>query len=201
MPGRLLETREEWLERAVRKLKPLFVAVGVQLPAVKVSVGWPSKGGMSKKNKVIGQCWKGIVATDGMNQIFISPTIGDDPIQVLGVLIHELIHAWNDCVDGHKGEFARVAKLMGLEGKMTETNVSLDLESRLAPIAENLGGFPHCVLKLDEMEKQRKPQTTRMLKLVAPACDCGYTVRTTQKHIDKGLPKCPHDTEMELEEA
>jgi len=46
------------------------------------------------------------------------------------------------------------------------------------------------------MEKQRTPQTTRMLKVECPAD--GYIVRTTQKWIDLGLPTCPCGEEMEL---
>lgn len=41
-----------------------------------------------------------------------------------------------------------------------------------------------------------KKQSTRMLKVICPGC--GYTVRTTQKWIDIGLPTCPCGEEMEV---
>lgn len=190
------ETREQWLNAAVEALKPLFSEVGVELPQVRVSVGWPSKGGLASKGKTIGQCWKKSVAADGVSQIFISPLLGDECIAVLA---HELIHAWDDCKSQHKGEFARIARAIGLEGKLTVTTPGDKLADKLKVLIEQLGEYPHSVLSAEEMGKQVKKQTTRMLKLVVKTCDCEYTVRTTQKQIDKGMPSCPHGEEMEVD--
>jgi hypothetical protein len=191
-------TREEWLEAAVIRVSRLFKDINIEIPKVRVSVGWPSKGGTSARNKVIGQCWKKSVSKDGVSQIFISPT-HDDAVTVLATLVHELIHAWDDVESGHKGEFARVAKAIGLKGKMTATVVEVGspLWKELDAISETLGEFPHAALDVDEMEKQTPKQSTRMIKLHAPGC-CGYTARTTRKWIDEGLPSCPHGTEMEI---
>lgn len=194
------QTREQWLELAVLKLRPLFAEIDVELPNVRVSVGWPSKGGTRSKGKVIGQCWKSVVAADQTCQLFISPILGDDPVQLLGVLAHELIHAWDDCDSGHKGKFARAAKAIGLGGKMTATIVpeGSDLETALGQIIVDLGEYPHSPLKYEELELigGEKKQGTRMLKLLAECC--GYTARTTQKWIDVGLPSCPCGNEMEV---
>lgn len=198
------QTREQWLESAVLALRPLFTEIGVDLPTVRVSVGWPSKGGTRSKGKVIGQCWKSTVATDGVPQLFVSPILGgsessDDMIQMLGVLAHELIHAWDDCESGHKGAFAKTAKALGLTGKMTATTVGPDLEPRLGEILVDLGPYPHAALRFEELEVVgEKKQGTRMLKLTAEGC-CGFLVRTTAKWLDQeGFPRCPHGTEMEL---
>lgn len=187
-------TREQWLEAAVVELAPLFKEVGVELPKVRVSVGWPSKGGTAKKGKVIGQCFKGSVAKDGVPQIFISPMLGQEAI---GVLVHELIHAWDDCQSGHQGEFARIARALGLVGKLTVTTLGDELAEKLKAVLQTLGEYPHSELLFEEMDKQIKKQTTRMIKLQAVDC-CDYTVRTTQKWIDEGLPKCPHGETMEV---
>lgn len=204
------QTREQWLESAVLQLRPLLDEVkdvflgderepasgGRDLPAVRVSVGWPSRGGTASKGKVIGQCWKSVVATDGVAQIFMSPILGDDVVKLLGVLLHEIIHAWDDCEAGHKGRFARTARALGLRGKMTATVVEVgsELFDELTVIAEGLGEYPHAILRFEEMEKQRKSQPTRMLKLECP--EDGYIVRTTQKWLDVGVPTCPCGTEM-----
>lgn len=192
------ETREQWLEAAVVRLARVFKEVGVELPPVKVSVGWPHKGGTASKGKVIGECWKRDVATNNISQIFISPGLGEDVIKVLEVLTHELVHAWDDCKSGHKGAFIVTARAVGLEGKMTESHASPQLRDRLERILEDLGEFPHAALIASAMDKQIKKQSTRMLKLVAPDC-CGYTVRTTQKWIEQGMPSCPCGNPMELE--
>lgn len=200
--GTTFKTREEWLEAAVirvtRLFKPLEPLFPDPFPTVRVSVGWPSKGGTSNKNKVIGECWKTAVATDGVSQIFISPTHGAETISVLATLVHEMIHAWDDCESNHQGRFAKAAKMIGLQGRMTATYVDSDTElgRQLLAVIQQIGPFPHAALVLDEMDKQRPKQSTRMIKLVANGC-CDYVVRTTRKWIDEGLPKCPHDTEME----
>jgi hypothetical protein len=42
----------------------------------------------------------------------------------------------------------------------------------------------------------RRKQSTRMLKL--ECTNCGYTVRTTQKWIEVGLPTCCCGSDMEV---
>lgn len=203
----MTETREQWLEAAVDQLRPIFAEVkdvflGEErdpdgrhdLPKVRVSVGWPSRGGTSNKGRVIGQCWKTTVAGDGVAQIFLSPILdGEGP--VLETLVHELVHAWDDCQAGHKGRFARTARALGLEGKLTATHAGADLAQRFTGVVEAIGSYPHSPLNPFEMDKQRKKQSTRMLKLECPSC--GYIVRTTQKWLDLGLPTCPCGQELE----
>lgn len=198
------QTREQYLELAVLKLRPLFAEINVELPAVRVSVGWPSRGGIGAKNKVIGQCWATSVASDNVAQIFISPVLGGDDtegtIKVMATLVHELIHAADDCQSGHKGAFGKMARAIGLQGKLTATYVEggTDLYDRLVIILSELGPYPHAVLNPFEMEKQRPKQTTRMLKLECP--NDGYVARTTRKWLDElGAPRCPCG--MVLEEA
>jgi hypothetical protein len=192
-----MTTREQWLEAAVEELRPLLVEVGAEPPKVRVSVGWPSSKATSRKNRTIGECWKRQTAEDGISQIFISPTLGGEE-QVLGVLVHELIHAWDDGKSGHKGNVAKregfrgKATAIGLVGKMTATTVGEELLQKLTAIAERLGDYPHSVLKPSGKEKV---QTTRMLKLECP--EDGYIVRTTAKWLDVGYPSCPCGTEME----
>lgn len=50
-------TREEWLQAAAAKLDAMIEAAGFEAKPVRVSVGFPSKRGMSANRKVIGQCW------------------------------------------------------------------------------------------------------------------------------------------------
>lgn len=181
-------TREQWLNAAVRKLRPLFRRAGVELPKdIAVSCGFPGGGSPRKR---IGECWSSKVG-GGVSQVFVSPT-QDKPLVILTVLTHELVHALDDCASGHGGAFARVAKAVGLEGKMTQSNAGKALTAELKEIASKLGPYPHKAIKLGE---NVKTQSTRMLKLQA-AC-CGYTVRTTAKWIDEGFPSCPCGTEME----
>lgn len=185
-------TREGWLVSAINALGAgIFADAAITLPAVRVSVGWP--GGRGKKNTVIGQCWNTSAAADGVAQLFISPVL-DDAARVLDVLIHEMIHAVDDCQNGHKGPFAKMAKRVGLTGKMTATVASPELAERLASLAEELGAYPHAALTNGGSTSGPKKQGTRMLKVECP--EDGYTIRTTAKWLEVGLPVCPCGTEM-----
>jgi hypothetical protein len=193
-------TREEWLVEGVRALAPIFEEAGEALPAVKVSVGWP--GGRGRKNSVIGQCWSPTVAADEVSHVFISPVLAD-PARVLDVLAHELVHAINFAGDdagcGHKGAFSRIAKAIGLEGKMTATVAGEGLKARLDEIVADLGDYPHgALVAAGEGADGPKKQGTRMLK-VECAEGSGYVVRMTRKWIDEfGTPSCPcHSAPMQ----
>ncbi len=193
------QTREEWLVAAVTALKPLFSALTAEtIPAVRVSVGWP--GGNGRKNSVIGQCWSTTVATDKVSQIFISPVMVD-AVEVLAVMAHELIHAIDDCVSGHKGRFAKIAKALGLEGKMTATVAGDALKVELQAIAEELGEYPHAAISSGAQGADGpKKQTTRMMK-VECAQGSGYKARMTRQWLEEfGAPICPCHEERMIQE-
>lgn len=183
--------REAYLEAATDLMRPWFETAGAPLPeVVRVSVGWPSRSATSQSRRRIGECWSPKCAEDSVSQIFISPCLGEVE-RALDVLVHELVHAAVGLDCGHKGRFRVVATQLGLTGKMTATVAGPELAGRLHDLAQQLGAYPHA--KLDKLARAK--QTTRMLKLACP--DCGYGVRTTQKWIEVGLPRCPCGTDME----
>jgi hypothetical protein len=190
-----MTTREEWLNEAITLLAPLFKRAGHELPTVKVSVGWPAVGGTRNKGRRIGECWSTEAASDGVNYIFISPTMNEPIMEngqgILETLTHELCHAVDDCENGHTAVFKSIATSVGLEGKMTATTASEELMEEFERIQEKLGEYPGG--KLD-VGVRRKKQTTRMKKLECE--ECGYIARTTQKWLDVGVPTCPCGTEM-----
>lgn len=188
-----IQTREEWLAAAVEAVTPLFKAAGVEVPEVKVSVGFP--GGRGNKAGVIGQCWAGQASRDGNAQIFISPVLDSAP-RVLDVLVHELVHAVNfkDGKSGHGAAFRKVAVKVGLTGHMTATTATPELSFALRRLATRLGDYPHARLIPGSQPKQ----TTRMLKVYCPTS--GYIARTTAKWLlDFGAPICPCCEERMIE--
>lgn len=193
-------TREAWLLSAIELLIPVLAQAGasnLRNRQISVSVGFPAR----TIRKTIGQCWATKASEDGKtSHLFISPLL-DNGVQVLGVLAHELIHCDDDCESQHAGHFRKVATAFGLTGKMTATTVGEDLEPVLKDMLSELGEYPHVKLNLGEMGI--KKQGTRMLKVECSEADCecgGYTVRTTQKWIEIGMPKCPAGTEMAVAE-
>lgn len=197
-------TREAWLMSAVEKIAPMLAQAGasnierkVSEGKISISVGFPSK----TIRKRIGECWA-VAASEngGVNHLFISPLL-DDTVEVLGVVVHEMVHADDDCESHHNGHFRKVAKAVGLTGKMTATEVGEDLAPILKDLAEELGPYPHVKLKLGSNIKK---QTTRLKKVHCQDTECpyldddgkGYTIRVTQTWIEVGLPVCPCGAEM-----
>lgn len=176
-------TREEWLVAAVEAMRPLFHAGSAQIPAVKVSVGFPSRGAVSTRRKTLGQCWDASTAADGIAQIFVTPLEGD-AVKALAILAHELVHAVCGSKAGHRGPFAKLARKIGLEGKLTETTAGAFLLARLNSVNEKLGPYPHAALTV---ASGRKKQTTR-LRLYS--CDCGIKVRVAKDDFDATCGLC-----------
>lgn len=184
-------TREGWLQAATGLFTPLFAAIEAPLPPrIRLSVGFCSTG---KRSKRIGECWSDTCSKDGHFEIFIRPEL-IDPIEVLGVQAHELIHTAVGTAAGHGKLFKRVALEVGLGGKMRATTIGPELRKVLEDMANHLGPYPHGGLSQVEMQKQRKKQTTRLIKCECE--ECGYTVRTTRQWINIGLPHCPNHGEM-----
>jgi len=209
-------TREAWLHQAIEAFRPRFTEIGLPLPGqIHVSIGF-GYGSKAESKHILGQCWARRASADGVNHIFLGPQEGD-PAGMLVSLLHELIHAADDCASGHKGTFAEAATRLGFEGPMTQTPPGLELTAEVITLAEALGPFPHA--KLDtamadvpapvppggspapapapgggKIHSGPGKQGTRMIKLTA-AC-CGYTVRTTRKWLDQGYPLCPHGQPM-----
>lgn len=182
--------REAWLQAAIDKLRPLFQGAGHPLPEqIRVSVGWPSSGGLGTRRKTIGQCWYGTMAADNVPQLFISPLLDDptDPMGVLPTLVHELVHVVAGVDAKHGPRFAKIANKMGLAGKPTSTHADEAMVDRLKLLVAELGAFPHS--KIVPIQKE-KTQGTRMKKCECP--DCGYIARTVKKWLEEvGAPICP----------
>ncbi len=115
-----IQLREAWLEQAASFLRGYMEQHGLLLDKLpRVSTGFPSRGGLSR---VIGQCFSPKACADGKAQIFISPRIADS-VEVLGILLHELIHAAIGCEERHGKKFSQAARKVGLVGKPTATTV------------------------------------------------------------------------------
>ena len=178
--------REQWLMAAVDYLVPIFEARGYLVPAVKVSVGFPSTGG---KGRHLGQCWSSKAAEDGLNQIFIAPHL-KTPLDFLDTLVHELVHAVDNCESGHGEGFKKIALDVGLKGPMRSAGAGDHLKQDLIRITEKLGAFPHGRLSLPI------PTAQKAVKRPSAVCaKCGYEVVMLRKHLHLGPPICPVDLE------
>jgi hypothetical protein len=183
----LVNTREAWLLQAIDLLRPLFLSKGHQIPEqVSVSCGFASTG-----NKIhIGQCWSRQSSTNECNQVFISPTV-DDPVTVLDILVHELVHAVDDCQHKHGKEFKKIALSLGMKGPMRSAEAGPELKKRLEEMALKLGPYPHGKLK------QSLKKTVRKARARARCPECNYEVPMYKRFLSYGPPLCPaHKVEM-----
>lgn len=130
--------------------------------------------------------------------IFLAGVRCTMPLQVAAILAHELVHAAVGIDEGHGKGFRRVAKGIGLTGKMTATVPGPVFESTIKPILKEAGPLPHGQLKTGALKDPEegepkntspKKQTKRHIKC---RCNqCGYVARTSRKWLQIGAPLCP----------
>jgi len=177
------KTREAWLLQAIELLRPLFGAKGFAVPDCQVSCGFTSTGVRSGH---IGQCWSKKSAADGINQIFIAPTLAS-AYEVLDTLVHELVHAVDDCQHKHGKEFKKIAIKMGLVGPMRSAGAGPQLKEKLEGLLRTLGPYPNGHIKVS-MVRHSKTNRPR-----AKCEKCGFQVPMLKKYLSYGPPICPKD--------
>lgn len=183
-------TREAWLIAAIEALRPLFAEKKHLIPQnCQVSCGFASTGTRSHH---IGQCWPTSYSADERNQIFISPSLAD-PIEVLDTLVHELVHAVDDCKNKHGKEFKKIALSLGMVGPMRSAGAGPALKVQLEAIAQVLGPYPHGKLKVLHQKAIRRSRPR------AKCTQCGYQVPMLQRFLAYGAPICPKD-KIEMEQ-
>jgi len=184
-----LINREAWLQAATRILaQRVFTPAGFDVPQVQVSVGFAS-GGL--RSRAIGQCWSKSGAKDGLNHIFISPSLGE-AYEALDTLTHELIHAVDDCKHKHGKEFKSIALAIGMKGPMRSASAGPELKPLLENILATLPPYPHAKLSVSHKVTISIPPPK------ARCAVCGYRVTIPKRFIDFGPPICPKDKqEME----
>jgi len=176
-------TREAWLLAAIELLRPLFAAKGFIVPACQVSCGFASTGTRSGH---VGQCWSTKSASNELNQIFISPTL-KSAYEVLDTLVHELVHAIDNCEHKHGKEFKKIALKMGMKGPMRGADAGPELKLTLTALLDTLGPYPHGHLKVGMRKAPRRDRPRAKCK------HCGYQVPMLKKFLTYGPPICPKD--------
>ena len=177
--------REQWLTDLAKQCEPLFNKFKI-LP-YRVTCGWPCKGGISLKRRVIGECHHAKSSKSGIHEIFISPIL-DKPIEVAGTLCHELAHVAAGIEAAHGKGFVKVCKHVGLtKGRPTSVMPGDFLNERLEKVISKLGSdYPHqALVPIPKV----KVKTVSVIKLTCPKCDCIVTIG--RKWLEEaGLPTC-----------
>jgi hypothetical protein len=103
--------------------------LGAPLPAqLRIAIGFISSGRHSRN---IGECWDNQCSEDRHFEIFIRPDLSESkdlmPMQVAAIPGHELVHAAVGLAAGHGKAFRRVARGIGLIGRMATTTVGPEI--------------------------------------------------------------------------
>ena len=188
------QTREAWLTAALWGfIDQHFTTAGYDVPSnIRVTCGFPAKHALARKMQRVGECWASTQSMDGTFEISVSPVMAD-PLKVLGILIHEVVHATVGLAAGHRSAFSQCASKVGLTSPWTATGETEDLKVEMASWLKSLGTYHHAVLGLSAVTtifdddgnplvpiNTNPPQSTRMLLL---QCHCGCKIRTTKKWI------------------
>lgn len=186
------KNRESWLTALAKEVEPLFT--GFTVAPYRVTCGWPSSKGLARKGRVLGECFGSKSSKAGLHEIFVSPTL-DEPIEVAGVLTHELTHVVAGIEAKHGAGFVEIAKHVGLtKGKPTSAMPGERLNERLRRFVEGIGPYPHVALA--PVTRLVKARVTSV-GLVCTECGCKVTISV--KWLDEaGKPTCGCGSEMEI---
>jgi formylmethanofuran dehydrogenase subunit E len=102
-----------------------------------------------------------------------------------------LVHAVDDCKNGHGEKFKEIALAVGLKGPMRSAGANEFLRQELIRISEKIGKYPHP--RLSVPSGSLRSQTIRP---GAKCRKCGYEVVMLRKHLEIGPPICPRDMEV-----
>lgn len=191
--------RETWLVAAMDAMRPWFVEAGHPLPdKLQVGVSWPKSGGR-QTGTAIGQCFGKSWTKDGTIHCIVSPLLGDDPVRVLDVLLHELCHAALPMEVKHGKPFRDLAiKHFGLEGKVTATHAEkgTPCHDKLSKLSQELGPYPHSAMTGLGEGKKKRPPAGGWVKFESVSDDT-YIVRVSPKALAQwGAPLDPDGDEM-----
>lgn len=178
-------TREEWLKRAVRSMRPLLRKADIKMRAK-----WQVSVSLASSRSAIGQCWYEMASASGKTaNIFICPTVAD-PVDVLGVLLHEMIRAALPHGVHHGPKFAKACKQIGLVGKPTHASPGPALKSELARLSAFLGKYPHDPMTIKTGGKQGAKGG--YWPVFCSEADPRYRVQISARALaEYGPPVCP----------
>lgn len=165
--------REQWLNEAADLIMEDILTHNVEgrdKPPVRVSVA------PMKSKKIVSQCYQRAQSKSGHNEIFVTAH-SDDSYEILFSLLQSLILAYDDCQGGKKGFFARVAKNIGIIGKMTKPAAGIGLFSTLKGYIGILGDIPHAALDIKPVQKGRNNN-----KLHCKSC--GFQANLSRKWVE-----------------
>ena len=131
--------REAWLAAGADLIAADFRVAGYRIPEkMRFSIGFPSTG---RHGATLGECWSDTHSRDRTHEIFIRAD-QDDPVEVLAILMHEMVHAVVGVEARHGPLFNKCALAIGLKGPMRHTTASPTWRRALPPSPKAWARYP-----------------------------------------------------------
>lgn len=181
--------REGWLTELADRMRPVFK--DFTLGKFRVTCGWPAQMALSPTRKRVGECHGPASSTDGHAELFISPVLAK-PIEVAGVLCHEMAHVVAGVKAAHGKGFVRVIRHIGLtQGKPTSADLGPILKARVEKLLSTMGSYPHAAMT------PVAKVSIKMKSVTVLECECGCRITMSLKMIELyGPPTCACGSEL-----
>jgi hypothetical protein len=160
--------RIKWLEKAYQIMRRDFLPEVPEIVTITTTAGFPSRRGAG----TIGECIHNYIqkSNDTQHLITIHFKQFSDPVEVLHVLLHEVIHASG--ISGHGKEFSQKAKNLGLLKPWVATTPGEELKAKLIEIAKKIGDMPDGHGEDNNSKNKKQKSRNRLYK-----CSCNPVVK------------------------
>lgn len=152
-------TREDWANKILGFFAPRLAELGIVMPperSVRVGVTPLSR-------TTLGRCHSSNQSATGSVNFIALCTKQADARELVHTLVHEYLHACDDCASGHRHRWKRWADKLGISARGHERNALLDqlINAALATVGEPV---QHVA------SKGRPPARKSQVRVVCPTC-------------------------------
>ena len=107
-------TREQWAEAVAAALREPLCELGIKPTGeprqVRIALA-PLRG------TLLGLCYASQKSVNGDTNLITISTDQGSPLELVHTILHELLHAFDDCKSGHRGRWKRWADIIGMKAK------------------------------------------------------------------------------------
>ena len=179
-------TREEWCEAIAARLIPQLEAVGIQPIGDDRQVRFAIA---PLGRTTLGVCYGSSKSVDGDTNL-ITINSDADSMELTRTLIHELLHAFDDCKSGHRGRWKKWAETIGI----SRCGHDMDgLAEQMCQEAFALVGEPVKHRQTQSKDKQRPPSQVKFECLL-----CGLHIHMPARSALMGHSVDCHQCDVEM---
>lgn len=154
-------TREAWAEKITAALFPMLVAEGIAPVGdhrqIRIALA-------PLPAKTLGLCYPSSKSTTGDVNLITLSTDQGEPIELVHTIMHEMMHAFDDCRSGHRNRWLRWANQIGI---VARGHIRGPIAERMVQTALAEVGFP--TAHVITVRKVQKPKSSQV-RYECPGC-------------------------------